>query len=81
MPEPALLFGRLGIIYSICGELGNGGLIMIEICLNEVEQAYAIFKDKLCKFKEYIKHIETIPVHKRTFREKELIAKYGSKKG
>jgi hypothetical protein len=53
---------------------------MIEVCLDEFEQAVRVFSDKLKKFTEYIKFIETIPENKRTFKEKELVAKYGGKK-
>jgi hypothetical protein len=50
---------------------------MVEVFIDEVEQAYANFRDKLSKFKEYIKHLESIPENKRTIKEKELVEKFG----
>ena len=53
---------------------------MVEVFLDEVEQACENLRDKLTKFKAYIKHLESIPEHKRTAREKELVAKFGAKR-
>jgi hypothetical protein len=53
---------------------------MIETCLDELEQACNSFYDKLKKFKDYIKYLETVPGNKLTAREKELVKKFGKKK-
>jgi len=53
---------------------------MIEICLDELEQACNIFYDKLKKFNDYMKYLETVPENKLTVKEKELIARFGKKK-
>jgi len=53
---------------------------MIEICLDELEQACNAFFDKLRKFKDYVKYLETVPEKKLTAREKEMVAKFGKKK-
>jgi hypothetical protein len=42
---------------------------MMEVCLDELEQACNLFYDKLKKFKDYIKHLETVPENKLTARE------------
>lgn len=52
---------------------------MIEICLDELEQACNVFFDKLKKFNDYIKYLETIPEKKLTVREKELVTKFSKK--
>jgi hypothetical protein len=53
---------------------------MVEVCLDQVKQAAEVFRDSYNKFKEYIKYIEeNIPENKRTLKQKELVAKYGSK--
>jgi hypothetical protein len=53
---------------------------MIEVCLDELEQACNLFCDKLRKFKDYIKYLETVLDKKLTTREKELVVKFGKKK-
>jgi hypothetical protein len=53
---------------------------MIEACLDEMEQALNVFRDQFQKFKEYMNHLETIPENKLTWKEKELLTKYGKKK-
>jgi hypothetical protein len=53
---------------------------MIEVCLDELELACNLFYDKLKKFKDYIKHLETVPENKLTAREKELVIRFGKKK-
>jgi len=53
---------------------------MIEVCLDELEQACNAFCDKLKKFKDYIEHLETVPENKLTKREKELVKKFGKKR-
>jgi hypothetical protein len=52
---------------------------MIEVCLDELEQACNSFYDKLKKFKDYIEHLETVPENKMTARERELVKKFGKK--
>jgi hypothetical protein len=53
---------------------------MAEAYLDELEQACNLFYDKLKKFKDYIKHLETVPENKLTAREKGLVAKFGRKR-
>jgi len=51
----------------------------------EAEEARAVriikeFKEAYRKFIDYIDYIETLPEEKRTIKQKELVAKFGSKR-
>jgi hypothetical protein len=53
---------------------------MIEVSLDELEQACSLFHDKLKKFKDYIKYLETVPEEKLTAREKGLVVRFGKRR-
>ena len=52
---------------------------MIEICLDDLDQATEICRDRMERVKAHVKYIKTIPENKRTLWEKELIAKWENK--
>ena len=53
---------------------------MIKALLDEVDQVYEKFRDKLEKYKEYVKYLESLPISKLTFKEKEILTKHGERK-
>jgi len=52
----------------------------MEIKADATDQAVEEFREAYKKFRDYIKYVETIPEGKRTMKQIELIAKFGSKK-
>jgi len=52
----------------------------MEIKADATDQAVEEFREAYKKFRDYILYVETIPEGKRTMKQIELIAKYGSKK-
>jgi hypothetical protein len=53
---------------------------MVEVCLDELDLATELCREKMEIAKEYIKHIKTIPEHKRTIRQKELLVRFEERK-
>jgi len=55
---------------------------MKEIFLDEVDQAFATFKEKMRKYMDYLNYLETqVKANKLTVREKEMLKKHGRKGG
>jgi len=54
---------------------------MQEMLLDEVDQAFATFKDKMRRYMDYLNYLETkVKADKLTAREKEIIKKHGKKR-
>ena len=53
---------------------------MIRALLDEVDQVYETFRDKLEKYKAYVKYLESLSAAKLTFKEKEILKKHGERK-
>jgi len=54
---------------------------MEEILLDEVDQAFATFREKMEKYMDYLNYLETqVRADRLTEREKEILKKHGRKK-
>jgi len=54
---------------------------MDEILLDEVDQAFATFREKMKKYIDYLSYLETqVKADKLTVREKEMLKKHGKKR-
>ena len=54
---------------------------MEEILLDEVDQAFATFREKMEKYMDYLNYLETqVRADRLTEREKEMIRKHGKGK-
>ena len=54
---------------------------MVEVKADESDQAAENFRRALKKFQDYIAYLETIPRGKRTMKQNELVAEYGTMSG
>jgi hypothetical protein len=53
---------------------------MQEVFLDDVDQAFATFREKLKKYMDYLNYLETqVRADRLTAREKEMIKKHGRK--
>jgi len=52
----------------------------VEIKADATDQAVEEFREAMKKFRDYINYVETIPEAKRTMKQAELVARFGSKK-
>jgi hypothetical protein len=53
---------------------------MQEVFLDDVDQAFATFREKLKKYMDYLNYLETqVRADRLTVREKEMIRKHGRK--
>jgi len=54
---------------------------MQEVFLDEVDQAFEAFRDKMMKYMDYLHYLETqVRADKLTAREREILEKHGRRK-
>jgi hypothetical protein len=53
---------------------------MQEVVLDEGDQAFKNFREKMKNFIDYLKYLETVNPDKLTAREKKLLEKHGRRK-